>query len=297
MDSHDLMHHDADHERDTPLPLLVAEQWGFPLQSYIVEGVYWFAVQDWIIGLATSEPKNAAKMWSKMKEQLSTSNRQLPYTASSGRKYAMDFAQDRDLYLIAQHMRAVKTRPALAAIKQYLANAGAFTDLVRRKPEAVVAELDPDDAADAVIEAYQKQGKSDAWISARLVGKVKRNEFTRALKAAIRDMRPWQYGAATNEIYEGLWGRTAEYLKKELDIPEKASLRDNQPTLALTYQAIAEEVSAHQLGEQTRISWNKAKAVVREVSDLIGQQASATSKYLGVDLATGKPLLESGEDD
>ncbi len=255
----------------------------------------YYAIQDWIAGLASTTDRNASKVWAKMKVELSTSGRQLPYLASNGKKYTMDFGTDRDLYLIAQRMRSTATRPNLEAIKVYLAKAGAFTDAVRRRPEALLdyGLVGPDEAIDAAIEMYRKQGKDDGWITARIIGKIKRHAFTSALKAAILDIRPWHYGAATNEVYKGLWGRTAQYLKKELELPKGASLRDHQPTLALTYQAIAEEVSAQRLGDKEEIEWEEARSVVQEVAEMIGKQAKATGEYLGVDLATGKPILPS----
>ena len=171
-------------------------------------------------------------------------------------------------------------------------------DAVRLEPETVITSgaIDPDEAIDAAIEAYRRRGKDDRWISARLAGKVKRAKFTSALKAAVYEMLTQiHYAIATDDIYQGLWGRTAAYLKDELDLPKKASLRDNQPTLALTYQGIAEEVAAQKLGDETELSWDEARAIVKQVAALIGIQAQATGQFLRVDLATGKPLLSEGQ--
>lgn len=289
-------------EDKRPLPLIVAEQWGFPLQYYIVEHVSYYAVQDWIAGLASTDALQASRMWTDFQRrgtiQTTDSIRSLPYLASDNKKYERDFATDKGLYLIAQHLRSTEKRPLLKAIKQYLADAGAFVDLVRRKPEILIESgaIDPDEVIDAAIEEYRRQGKDDDWISMRMVGKVKRHMFTAALAAAINQIQDWQYAVATNQVYEGLWGRTAAILKQDLNLPSRGiSLRDHQPALALAYQSIAEEVSAKQLGKRDELEWEEARVIVREVADLIGIQAKATSQYLGVDLATGKPLLPSGE--
>ena len=209
----------------------------------------------------------------------------------------MDFVDDRALYLIAQHLRVTKSRPVLDAIKKYLAEAGAFVDLVRLEPETAVTSgaIDPDEAIDAAIKAYRAQGKDDRWIRARLEGKIKREKFTSALQAAVAILLTrLHYAIATDEIYKGLWGRTAAILRGELDLPSNVSLRDHQPALALTYQGIAEEVAAQKLGERTELSWDEARAIVRIVAKMIGKQAQATSKFLKIDLATGKPLLPRG---
>jgi hypothetical protein len=281
-------------EQDAPLPLLVAQRWGFPLQFHEIEREYHYSIQDWIRGLTVDSDSRI--LWAKMKDKMLISVQHLPYIAEDGKTYQMDFTNDMGLYLIAQNLRATNNRPQLKEIKDFLAKAGAFTDLVRRKPETVLTSgaIDPDQAIDAAIEEYRRRGKSDGWINARLTGKVKRKMFTAALKAAIADIMEFHFALATNEIYEGLWGRTADYLKEELGLPAKASLRDNQPTLALTYQGIAEEVSAKKLGDKSELEWEEARQIVRAVADLIGLQAQETGRYLGVDLATDRPLLDAG---
>ncbi len=285
---------DAD-DKDLPLPLIVAQKWDFPLAHVKTDEGYLFAVQDWIRGL-TGE-KDVTRVLAKLKNQTSTSSRPLPYTASDGKTYQRDFTDDKGLYLIAQYLRTTKARPLLAAIKTYLSEAGAFVDLVRREPETVITSgaIDPDEAIDAALEAYRKRGKDENWISARITGKIKRMQFTAALKAAVAEVltKP-QYGLATDEVYKGLWGRTAALLREELGLSPKTSLRDNQPTLALIYQGLAEEVSARKLGDESELSWEQARDIVRVVAELIGEQAQATSQFLNMDLATGKPLLSSG---
>ncbi len=285
---------DAD-DASLPLPLIVAQKWHFPLAHVQTDDGYFYAVQDWIRGLTGDS--DVRKLLAKLKTQLSTSSRQLPYIATNGKTYQVDFTDDKGLYLIAQYLRSTKARPLLAAIKTYLSESGAFVDLVRREPESVLTSgaIDPDDVIDAAIEAYRRQGKDERWISARLTGKIKRMQFTAALKTAVAEVltKP-HYALATDEVYKGLWGRTAAILKDEIGVPPKASLRDYQPTLALSYQALAEEVSAQTLGDKRELTWDEARQVVRVVADLIGAQAETTARFLGTDLATGKPLLGAG---
>jgi hypothetical protein len=277
-----------------PLPLIVAQKWEFPLAHVKTDEGYFYAMQDWIRGL-TSE-KDVRKLLAKLKTQVSTSSRQLPYIANNGKTYQVDFTDDKGLYLIAQYLRTTKARPMLAAIKTYLSESGAFVDLVRREPDTVITSgaIDPDAAIDAAIEMYRKQGKDDRWISARLTGKIKRIQFTTALKAAVADMLTKQhYALATDEIYKGLWGRTASILKDELHLSGKISLRDHQPAVALSYQALAEEVAAQKLGNETELVWEQARYIVRVVAEMIGTQAQQTATYLQMDLPTGKPMLPS----
>jgi hypothetical protein len=286
---------DAD-DTSLPLPLIVAQKWDFPLAYVQTPEGYFYAVQDWIKGLTGEQ--NTRTVQANAKKQLFIRNEQLPYTAADGKTYQVDFTDDKGLYLIAQYLRTTKARPLLAAIKHYLSAAGAFVDLVRREPETVVTSgaLDPDEAIDAAIEAYRKQGKDDRWIAARLNGKIKRAQFTAALKAAVIEVltKP-HYAMATDAVYKGLWGRTAAYLREEMGLSAKASLRDQQPTLALTYQGLAEEVAAQTLGSENELTWEQAREIVRIVAELIGEQAKATSRFMKIDLATGKPLLTARE--
>jgi hypothetical protein len=63
---------------------IIAERWGFPLATKPVEGKLYYAVQDWIVGVA--RVKNPRRFWSDMKRlakdagiDLYHSIEQLPY--------------------------------------------------------------------------------------------------------------------------------------------------------------------------------------------------------------------------
>ncbi len=284
-------------DNHTPLPQIVAKRWNFPLAYVVDEDQIMYAIQDWVRGIAESDMMKVARIWSQIKNQTSISNRSLPYTATDGKTYQRDYTNDKGLYLIAQHLRVTKARLVLDEIKKYLAESGAFVDLVRREPKTVVTSgaIDADAAIDAGIEAYLAQGKDSRWIEARISGKMKRARFTAALTTAVRELLSRQhYATATDEIYLGLWQRTAAYLKEELNLPPKASLRDHQPTIALGYQGLAEDIAAQRLGDRDELSWEEARLIVRQVAQLIGKHAAETSLFLQTDLATGKPLLNAG---
>jgi hypothetical protein len=281
-------------DNDTPLPLLVAKRWNFPLAYHETEDGVYYAIQDWVRGLTDGSTLQVAKIWANLKVQSSISNRTLPYAATDGKTYQRDYTDDKGLYLVAQQLRVTKSRPVLDEIKKFLAAAGAFVDEIRRDPDAVVLSgaMTPDQAIDAAIQMYRAQGKSDMWIRSRMEGKIKRQQFTTALSAAVSDvLNRSHYAIATDDIYKGLWGRTASYLKEELELPKKASLRDHQPMLALHYQGIAEEVCAQKLGQETELEWHQARVIVQEVAHFIGRQAQETSQLLKMDLATGRLLL------
>jgi hypothetical protein len=99
---------------------------------------------------------------------------------------------------------------------------------------------------------------------------------------------------ATNSIYNGLWGRTAAILRNEMGIKKGVSIRDNLPTIALSYLTIVEEFASQQLGQRSEITFEEAHDIVKRVAHLIGQQAKQTARNMGIDLPTGRPLLSEG---
>lgn len=283
---------------DTPLPLIVAKRWGFPLANTQTNDGLYYAVQDWMRGLSGEE--NTRGLWAMFKKtdagrQMLNSVERLPYKAGDGKTYKRDYATDKGLYLIAQYMRVKHDRPVLDEIRRFLAAAGAFVDGVRRDPDKLVESINnPDKLLDAFIEYHRKRGKDDRWIQMRIDSKIKRNRFTSALAEFVRDvLTPRHYATATDDVYRGLWGRTAATLKKELSVGNN-SLRDHQPTLALYYQGIAEEVCAQKLGERDELWWEEARDIIRTVAMIIGRQAKETGELLRKDIATGKPLLGGG---
>ncbi|MBA3868963.1 MAG: hypothetical protein H0X30_07405 [Anaerolineae bacterium] len=284
---------------DTPLPLIVAKRWNFPLAHAETEDGVLYAVQDWMRGLSGEE--NIRNLWAMFKKteagkQMLNSIVRLPYKAGDGKSYKRDYTTDKGIYLIAQYMRIKHDRPVLDEIRRFLAAAGAFVDEVRRDPDKLISGMNnPDKLIDAFIEYHRKRGKDDRWIQMRIDSKIKRNQFTSALAEFVRDeLTPRHYATATDEVYRGLWGRTAAALKTQLGVSGSNSLRDYQPTLALYYQGIVEEVCAQKLGTREELWWEEARDIVRTVARIIGRQAKETGELLQKDLATDKPLLTNG---
>jgi hypothetical protein len=282
---------------DTPLPLIVAKRWNFPLAHLQTENGMYYAVQDWMRGLTGED--DTRKIWSYFKKQpawshMSSLTRRMPYLTSNGKKQQRDYTNDKGLYLVAQYLRITGDRPMLDEIRRFLAAAGAFVDEVRREPDKLAESVaNPDKLLDAFIEYHRKRGKDDRWIQMRFESKIKRNQFTAALSEFVRDaLTPRHYATATDDVYQGLWHRKAAALKSELGLPNNASLRDHQPILALYYQGIVEEVCAQKLGQREELWWDEAREIIQTIAKIIGRQAQETSELLGQDIATGRPLLK-----
>jgi len=161
----------------TPLPLIVADKWKFKLSFHVVEGDHFYAVEDWIVGITGSDVRKVQLSWAKLQKKLLILDLQLPHTAPNGRVYQKDHTDDHGLYLIAQNLRVTKTRPALRAIKDYLAKSGVFADNLRTNKDGARDRLrqelnaeNPDKAMEDAVSGYQKQKRDDRWIDMRLKG-------------------------------------------------------------------------------------------------------------------------------
>jgi DNA-damage-inducible protein D len=269
-----------------PLPEIIADYCYFPLAYHDVEDTRYYSIQDWIAGVAlTEEP---SKFWTDVKRvakrtgiQLSDSIRQLPHKGANGKTYKMDFGPAEALYQITQRIRA--NTGIRDKVLTYLSKAGVVVDEIR---------IDPDKAIDAAIEAYRRLGKDEKWITARIQGKLMRLRFTAAFKNALRrDPSALQYAIITDEMRVGLWNRKTATLRAEMGLSEKANLREHMSTLALTYEMLAENISAEEMEQRQNLEFEESKAIVRKNSRHVGKHAEETSRMLGKDIVTGRPLL------
>jgi len=159
-DSRQLSIFGSDAHDARPLPEIIASGgsgWqAFDLQYHDVDGSRYYAVQDWIAGVAlTADTTQAAEFWRSMKNRLKKADIEtrawctpLKYLASDGKRYSRDFATDRGLYAITQRMDA--STGIRNKVLAYLVDAGVALDEMRR---------DPGLAIDAGIAGYKRQGK------------------------------------------------------------------------------------------------------------------------------------------
>ena len=271
-----------------PLPELIADQAGFALAYADVDGERYYAVQDWIVGVAHSiEPR---KFWSAMKTRLKKAGvelsplcRQMPYRTSNGKIYKLDFATARVLYQITQRMD-VNTGLRDKVLK-FLAQAGVVVDEFR---------IDPEQAIDAAIEAYRRMGKSEEWIAIRIQSKVVRLRFTGAFKHSLKhEPQRWHYGVITDAMRLGLWKRNTSSLREQMGLKKDANMRDHQSMLAVSYELLAETISATELEMNRNLEFDDAKRIVHDNAEDVGKHAESTGKRLGLDIATNRPLLKS----
>ncbi len=231
---------------DRPLPLIVAEKWNFPLQVHVVDGVYWYAILDWIGGLSNTSGKTTSKIWFDIQrsgslKDSSGSTRTMSYDDGYHAATQKDFADDKTLYLIAQHMRSTKKRPTLAAIKEYLAESGAFVDQIRLDPigaaEKIKADADDREYRKLLDEGFTPD-EARQWLIQR-----RRGINTRKWIVEIwveRGVTGKGFGILTNRVSEVAIGTSATARKREMKLPRHETSRRYESTANLVLIAMTE---------------------------------------------------------
>lgn len=111
--------------------------------------------------------------------------------------------------------------------------------------ERVAEEKDPGLTTKRAIEAYRKQGLSEAQIAVRMQGIQARNHLTTV--AARHGVRDGGYRDLTNAIYMPLLGGTAQQVRQRENLPEKANIRDSRTLLQLRAIEFAELLGAENI--------------------------------------------------
>ena len=258
-----------------PLPERIADggdDWAaFPLQRYEQGEETHYAVQDWLHGVALTD--NPARFWTDLKKraqklhgiQLYASCVQLPYIATNGKKYKMDFATAETLYQIVQYMDT--TTGLRNKILAYLAQAGVKLDDIYRDPDKAIEEL-----------------------TSRAKGIEKRKTFADMAFESNINHRPF-IGILTNTQYDALFGMVAKELEKALG----GKVRDRLGRLALQAIANAEDnatygMSLHPKGsltheQQVKICFDCAMIAARALDEYCA--------LLKVDKLRNQPLLKN----
>lgn len=276
------------------LPTFVARKWGFPLQSYEVEESTFYSIKDWIAGLTGStRPGHTWENFRDRHKENPPLTKGMSYAMSDGRIFTMDFTIDEGLFRIAGELKITKMRPALKAIKEFLAKAGVFVDQARRDPEGAAERL-----AIARQQRGLKAGKPAEWISTREQAVLTRKQFVSQILALIQNKRSFGpiIASLTNDVYRGMFASDASGLRTRLGITSKQTPRDHFTTIALAYTTIAEEtirIHLSNYNDRDSVPVPVIRDVVQTLADTIGVQVDTIANALQIDPVSGRALSEA----
>jgi hypothetical protein len=283
---------------DRPLPEQIADggkHWdAFDLQWYDVEGKRYYAVQDWIRGVALTD--NPKRFWTDLKKrtenlhkiQLYASCVQLPYLASNGKKYNMDFAPAETLYQITQFMDTSTGIRTL--ILKYLAKAGVKLDELRIQHQTT--QLPYVDRR--LIAAKAEQGiDGEAFLKIAKEGRTTRKAVTGALKQVVYEaLGREHYTRVTNTTY-GMFNKTARQISEAtgFDVARDGLTIEGRALLTAAEATIDRLLQ----NEPEKISFARALHIIEQVALTYRFSVERVQALLHIDLATGKPLLPKGD--
>jgi hypothetical protein len=291
---------------DRPLPERIAAQWNFPLAHKDHEdGRRYYAVQDWIAGVGNTPhartlweklkkraKKQAEELEKKGKEQLSRWWGQLvklPYRATDGKDYKMDYADAETLYRITQRMDANTGRRN--EILAYLAKAGVVVDEMYRDPDIA------DEVAKFMREnkEYRKlrtegfdHDEALQWLRVRNYGIGTRKWITDIW--VRRDARGKEIAILTNKVSQIVHGKTATRRKQGMGLAKHDTPRN--------YDAAADQLltAITELSAGTAHEWRDSQGLEQLSEDVEDTRPIVDGARPGVfSLFSKKPRRLPGE--
>jgi hypothetical protein len=232
-------------DAEKPAAEIVAERYGFPLAFHDTDEGRFYAVQDWIAGVAkVPEPR---KYWHDIKRrtkrskvELSVLCRQLPYKVANGRTYRVDHVNAQTLYYITQRMDA--NTGVRDAVIDYLAKAGVLVDEIRKDPQAAADALTNIAARREyrkMIEEGFTHEEAIQWLDIRDKQKHDRKVIVGIWKE--RGARPIDFAILTNQAHAIAVGVTATEHKRQLAVQDSVrnyvSAADNAAIQITEYTA------------------------------------------------------------
>jgi hypothetical protein len=107
---------------NTPLPLIVANRWNFPLAHVETDEGMVYAVQDWMRGLVDGNIRNLLSMMRRANPQFNLAIKVFPYKTINNKTYQVPYTDEDRLIWILVHVRLIRGRSRLADIRNFVAD-------------------------------------------------------------------------------------------------------------------------------------------------------------------------------
>ena len=147
--------------------------------------------------------------------------------------------------------------------------------------QRVEEEKNPDLIVDRAIDTYKRKGKSDTWISKRIKGKAKRNEFTSCLSRHGVDS-PEGFKKCTNAVYKPLYGGSTAIVRKKKNLPDTANIRDNMSEVELSAVEFIESLSKDNIERQNARGDNQCEVLITKSAEFVAAAIIKSREPIGV---------------
>jgi len=239
---------------------------------------WYFSIID-IVAILT-ESDRPRKYWNDLKMKLckegsevSEKIGQLKLTSLDGKMRETDIANIETLLRIIQSIPSPKAEP----LKLWLARVGT---------ERVAEIQDPSQGIDRARDLWKKHGRSDKWISQRMMGQETRNKLTDYWKEnEVKEGD--EYAILTNIIHQEWTDLKVKDHKALKNLGKSHNLRDHMNEAELILTALA-ELSTRQIADTMQAKGLKQNKIPAKKG---GEVAKNTRKEL--EFKTGKSVISS----
>jgi len=192
---------------------------------------------------------------------------------TKGGKQKMNCSDLEGMFRIIQSISSPNAEP----FKRWLAKVG---------KERIDEIADPELAVNRAKEIYTKKGHDKIWIDKRMRGIAVRNTLTDDWKE--RDIKGFEYGILTNEIYSGTFEQDYKSLMKikGLDKKKGNNLRDRMGDVELILTMLAEATSTEITKSRDSKGLESIKKDVQKGSQIAGSTRKKIEKETGKKVIT-----------
>jgi hypothetical protein len=107
---------------NTPLPLIVANRWNFPLAHIQTDEGMVYAVQDWMRGLVGGDVRYILSKMRRTHPEINSSMKMLPYKSTNNKIYRMPYADEDRLMGILIGIRSSRGRSRVVEVRNFIAD-------------------------------------------------------------------------------------------------------------------------------------------------------------------------------